>query len=85
MEHIHAVAITQDGIVYTLPRPNRHHNVIALIVDRVGKYRPYNGEQGFITNKGRFVDRVEAADIALACGQVLKLMDSGELFSEDVW
>ena len=42
-----------------------------------------NTVQGFITNKGRFVDRKEAFQIALAAGQIGE--DAGvnkELFSE---
>ena len=82
---IHAVAITQDGIVYTLPKPARHADVIAEIVKRCGKYRPYNGEQGFITSLGTFVDREQAALLAVYSGQVTKLLNDRELFSEDLW
>ncbi len=83
---IHAVAITQDGIVFTLPRPARHHHVIKYITSKPGrKYNPKLGEQGFITDSGNFVTREQAAILALASGQVIKLADPPELFSEDVW
>ena len=45
-----------------------------------------NYVQGFLTNMNRFVDRYEAAKIALGCGQVSKLqyfkdqLDSSDLF-----
>jgi hypothetical protein len=43
-------------------------------------------EQGFLTTKGRFVDRKEAAQIALSTGQIKSLQwpEYGELFSEDL-
>ena len=88
---IRAVAITQiiddEVIVYTLPAPARHHHVIKLIVDSVGKYKPAKEDQGFITDGGKFVTRKQAAILALACGQVKRLIEpsTGELFSEDLW
>lgn len=42
--------------------------------------------QGFLTSTGRFVDRKEAAKIALASGQIEKLNYSNkELYSEDLY
>ena len=42
--------------------------------------------QGFLTNKNRFVDRIEGAGIALSSGQIEKLSYStNELFSEDLY
>ena len=42
--------------------------------------------QGFITNKGRFVDRKEAFKIALAAGQIDESAGvDRELFSEDLY
>jgi hypothetical protein len=40
-------------------------------------------DQGFITNCGRFVNRVEAATIAVEAGQVNEEITF--LFSEDMW
>jgi hypothetical protein len=49
--------------------------------DGVGEY-----VQGFLTNKNRFVDRTEGANIALGCGQIKKLnYSSKELYSEDLY
>jgi hypothetical protein len=39
--------------------------------------------QGFLTNKDRFVDRYEAAKIALESGQIKE--PTAKLYSEDVW
>lgn len=43
--------------------------------------------QGFLTSKNRFVDRVEAGKIALACGQIEKLsyFDGEKLDSSDLY
>lgn len=42
--------------------------------------------QGFITNKGRFVNRKEAFKIALDAGQIDESAGvGGELFSEDLY
>lgn len=90
-EYIERAAVRHaDGEVFSLPRPARHCNVIVFMRDS-GK--PYNvpgleerHEQGFVTNTGRFVDRIEARAIAEAAGQLLE-RESGleELYSEDVW
>ncbi len=39
--------------------------------------------QGFLTSRGNFVDREQAAVNALAAGQLTEPQD--RLFSEDVW
>lgn len=39
--------------------------------------------QGFVTSKGRFVNRMEGAAIAFKSGQISK--DTNILFSEDLW
>ena len=42
--------------------------------------------QGFLTTKKRFVDRIEAKEIATRENQLLKTCSFGkELYSEDVW
>ena len=51
-------------------------------------YALLNWEQGFLTNKGRFVDRKEAMEIAKAQNQVIRLSGSPNsdiLFSEDLY
>lgn len=46
----------------------------------------YDVIQGFMTSFGRFVDRREAAIIALNCGQITKLNYSDtKLYSEDIF
>lgn len=84
METIKFAAIFVDGLVFI---GKRHHNIL-LTLHECG-YE--NGaakleDQGFVTNTGRFVNRTEAAQIALAAGQVDQLhYQSGQLFSEDLY
>ena len=52
------------------------------------KYALLDWEQGFLTNKGRFVDRKEAMEIAKTQNQVIRLSGSPNsdiLFSEDLY
>lgn len=86
MDRIKAAAIKDhDGTVYQLPPPARHHNVIRLMVE-AGRPKPITGEQGFVLEDDRFVDRVTAKQIAVAANQQIpRAMNLRELFSEDVW
>lgn len=84
-EQIDRAAIRIRGVVFSVPRPGRHHHIIAEI-DAAGI--EVRGEtQGFLTTAGRFVDRHEAWDIAVREGQLLPGAPhkAGMLFSEDVW
>ena len=66
----------------------RHHNCLYQMVAVTGKRQSEIGKevQGFLTNKNRFVDRKEAAEIALKSGQIKKLTySSAELYSEDLY
>lgn len=52
------------------------------------KYALLDYEQGFMTNKGRFVNREDALKIAKEQGQILRLSGSPNpniLFSEDLY
>ena len=52
------------------------------------KYALLDYEQGFITNKGRFVTRDEALKIAKEQGQIIRMSGSPNpdiLFSEDLY
>lgn len=45
-----------------------------------------NHIQGFMTSNGRFVDRKEAMEIALKCGQLPNINDlTDKLYSEDLY
>lgn len=84
-----AAAVWQEGMIYSLPRPARHHDILhklhALgLPAAVGG--PYSSlEQGFLLSDGAFAGRERAAKLALATGQVQKLHAPPELYSEDLW
>ena len=86
-EYITTAAIRVDGEVWTLPRPARHHVLVqawCLAHFKDGERASLHGEeQGFLTNRGRFVDRTEAARLAYAAGQTKRRETF--LYSEDLW
>lgn len=75
----------------------RHGDIISQLMSLTGKKHHEMGEsiQGFLTNKNRFVNRKEAAEIAYNAGQVndrirwYEMTDQDwktrELFSEDLY
>ncbi|MCZ3377484.1 hypothetical protein [Rhizobium sp. AG207R] len=89
-ERIIAAAIQFAGTI-SLPPPARHHTIIQTMDLEMGingtKATPET--QGFLTDTGRFVNRVEAYYIALKAGQILtetnRTEKSPRLFSEDLW
>lgn len=84
-ETIEAAAIRVAGVVYTVPRPGRHHDVFK-VMPRHHTLSSHIDGQGFITSTGRFVDRKEAALIARAANQLIREpTPSYMLTSEDVW
>lgn len=79
---IAAAAIrTDDGTIYTLPPPARHHT----IMQQFG-LMPTADQQGFVTDEGQWARRMPALRIARAAGQIIRETAPGHgLFSEDVW
>ena len=66
----------------------RHSNCFKVISDRYSsvaewKQYYYQEKQGFLTSENRFIDRVEAVEVALQSGQIKERKK--ELFSEDLW
>lgn len=81
-----AAIIGEDGEVYSLPRPNRHHNIIYHLVKDMKHSTPIKGEQGFVLTDGTFVDRKTAKLHAIANNQLLERASKSELlFSECIW
>lgn len=74
---------TPGGIVFC---GFRHGDCIGQIVAITGKRLHEHGEhiQGFLTNKNRFVDREEGAEIWIKSGGELKY-SKNELYSEDLY
>lgn len=84
-ETIYAAAIRHKGRVCYMAPPNRHHDIIHMIAQNEGEY-DQSSEQGFVTTEGLFVDREEAARIAITSGQITETkFQPGLLFSEDLW
>ena len=75
------------GAIITLPRPARHPQIIQTMDTLMGidGILAYPDRQGFITTTGRFVNRVEARQIAWRAGQIISDTKGPELFSEDLW
>lgn len=83
-----AAAIRHDDLVFSVPRPGRHHNVLHAIYARGLRESPIreSHEQGFLDSEGTFRTREEAAVIARDAGQLLdRAKRAAGLFSEDVW
>lgn len=75
-----------DGKVVSLPRPNRHHNIIHYMAKELGHPCPISGKQGFVLTDGTFVDRKTAKLHAIENKQLIKGHSKLDiLFSECVW
>lgn len=86
LERITHVAIMYKGVMYTKEKPHRHHHIIKDMVDVHKLPKGLAGNvQGFMTSRGRFVDRTEAAVIARNANQLIRPIEGGKLFSEEVW
>lgn len=84
-ELIVAAAIrVRPGLIVMAERPGRHGNCITP-ASLISCDRMSGGEHGFVTNRGRFVGRIEAAKIVAASGQGSKREGVNGLFSEDMW
>ena len=70
-----AAAIRQGELVYTLPKPARHTDIIKTAITAIASLAQVH-EFGFLTSLGTFVDRHEAGRIAGL---------NRKLFSEDLW
>jgi hypothetical protein len=95
------VAIRKDGIVYSLPAPNRHHHILWILAERKGLPNvpsvadesmlvetPNAGEdsQGFLDESGRYLNRRQAEVNAFLFNQIKNGKLIGSvLTSEDLW
>lgn len=78
-----AVAARKGGVVVSAGERGRHYQVLRGL-DGAGA-DPLEWEQGFLSSTGRFLDRREALEVAIASGQVTTPRNPRELFSEDLW
>ncbi|CAB4196687.1 hypothetical protein UFOVP1290_207 [uncultured Caudovirales phage] len=83
------VAIKFRDILYSLPKPNRHHHIISDIVEKTGvEYVSFEESiQGFLDDEDNFLNRKQALRHALLNNQVLdkSKVFAGELTSENLW
>lgn len=87
-ERIIAAAVQIEGVTISLPRPARHGQVHhCLETMGIPAHLEATATQGFLTSEGRFVNRVQAKQIAHMAQQFLPGPKSHQrdLFSEDLW
>jgi hypothetical protein len=79
---------THDGLIFSLPAPARHHDVLHMM-SRMGIVQDHTVTQGFLTDTGQFMRRKPALILAEEAGQLIRPKEGGyqgpELFSEDLW
>ena len=98
----HVAILDRNNKVWALPSPNRHHHVISLMhKEGNAKYLLGQHTQGFVNDKGEFLNRTDAWYEASRCNQLLPPYNPTnpsqrrwdlevnktptELFSEDLW
>jgi len=83
-----SAAVLYQGVIFSLPAPNRHHNILHAMT-AMGLPKISHREQGFLTDTGEYIDRKGALEIAQAAGQIIPnetgVLSYIGLFSEDVW
>ena len=73
-----------NHIIISQPKPARHGDLLTPL-SQMNEMAAHLCEQGFLTNKGEFVDRYVARIIALTRGQMIRYTHQTKLFSEDLW
>ena len=86
-ETIIAAACQVEGLTFSLPQPARHGQVLHSMEDLVPDHYLISATQGFLTSTGRFVNRVQAKQIAhMAKQPIVRENPHGrDAFSEDFW
>jgi len=81
---VHRPANIDIGVVVC---GHRHPHIIGSVNILAGRVQSLMGEyvQGFLTDKNRFVDRREAMSIAFKAKQLIRVVTSPDLFSEDIY
>ena len=76
---IKRAAILENGVIHV---GRRHSQIIEAAIDEQELAKLMTGQKGFVTDTGEFVNRSEAAKIALECGQIFQPVK--RLYSEDI-
>jgi hypothetical protein len=75
-----------DGLIHAVIEPGRHHHVIRYMSSLKRAGLENTRDQGFITNQGRYVSRLEGLAVAQLAKQIKhKTPPAYKLFSEDLW
>jgi len=82
-EKITSSALYAQGLIVSLPPPARHGTLLAAI-SFLGNHGML-ATQGFLTTTGRFVNRVEAYEIAYRANQIISENKGPQLYSEDLY
>jgi hypothetical protein len=84
-----SAALKIGEAIISMPRPNRHHNLLReIFLQTDGSNLGKRAIQGFLTDEGTFLTREEAFVVALRFGLFKwgsKPHSSHILFSEDLW
>lgn len=92
----HVAIKLKDGTIFSLPAPNRHHNVYEMMADEHNisllnkAYKLYGSTEGFLKDDDSYLSRKEAYVYAKETGQFNRRVFKGcyngtELYSEDLW
>jgi hypothetical protein len=87
---VEAAAIRLGEAVFSLPRPNRHHNVMWWL-HTLGISAGLMHDSGFVLSDGTYADRKRAMEVAKAAGQLIQRpgqtvpIAPPDLYSEDLW
>jgi len=81
VERLKCAAIMRDGKIHDGLRS--HYELRSALGDRSPQTSQLTDVEGFLTTKGRFVDRAEAQDVALLAGQ-LRSAQGRPLLSSDI-
>lgn len=82
---IAAAIRTDDGVIHSMPPPNRHHHILHAMNGNDGPLIVARGEQGFLMSDGTFAGRIHAGLAARSAGLIQRLQHPPELYSEDLW
>ncbi len=87
MQPITHVACRLNGVVWSLPKPFRHHHVLKMMFDHGTVWNDGDEKsQGFLDASGTYLTRREAEENAFANYQVKNgALIGGILTSEDLW
>ena len=75
---------TRNKLYIGLPG-QRHDSVILKAISEGEKTGFDNSVQGFMTDKGVFLDRHAAAKHAFLCGQITEWKEGDIIMSEELW